>query len=126
MVVATGGALGGVFVAVVAPSMFSGYWEYPLALIVTATLVLGTLFCDPASPLLGGRRPAAWTVMFAGYAVLIAVLGARIASCTTGRCFMVCSTSIRPGAGNRRHTTGGARVCGWRRAITPSASPASP
>ncbi len=32
LVVSAGGALGGIFVALAAPRMFNGYWEYPVAL----------------------------------------------------------------------------------------------
>ncbi|MGE0133945.1 MAG: fused MFS/spermidine synthase [Dehalococcoidia bacterium] len=41
LAVAVGGALGGVFVALVAPVVFRGYWEYHLTLALTPMLVLG-------------------------------------------------------------------------------------
>jgi SAM-dependent methyltransferase len=40
LVVAAGGALGGVFVGVVAPRLFPGYWEYPIGLLATAILAM--------------------------------------------------------------------------------------
>jgi hypothetical protein len=40
LVVAAGGALGGIFVALAAPRIFSGYWEYPLALGTTCALAV--------------------------------------------------------------------------------------
>jgi SAM-dependent methyltransferase len=40
LIVSAGGALGGLFVAIVAPLIFSGYWEYPLSLIATIALAL--------------------------------------------------------------------------------------
>lgn len=40
LMVSAGGALGGIFVAVVAPLVFSGYWEYPLGLLATVGLAL--------------------------------------------------------------------------------------
>ncbi len=40
LMVSLGGALGGVFVALVAPVVFVGYWEYHLAIFVTPVLVL--------------------------------------------------------------------------------------
>jgi hypothetical protein len=38
LVIATGGALGGVFVTLLAPALFQGYWEYPLALLASYVL----------------------------------------------------------------------------------------
>ncbi len=38
LMVSAGGAMGGIFVALVAPLIFTGYWEYPLALIATIVL----------------------------------------------------------------------------------------
>ncbi len=38
LMVSAGGALGGVLVAVVAPLIFKGYWEYPLGLLATVVL----------------------------------------------------------------------------------------
>ncbi|REK11896.1 MAG: hypothetical protein DWQ37_12800 [Planctomycetota bacterium] len=44
LMVSAGGALGGVLVAVVAPLVFNGYWEYPLGLVATIGLAfLATL-----------------------------------------------------------------------------------
>ena len=40
LMVAVGGAAGGVFVALIAPVIFTGYWEYPLMLALTPVLVL--------------------------------------------------------------------------------------
>lgn len=54
LAVSVGGALGGVFVALVAPLIFNGYWEYHLTLALTPLLVLGARALD----LLGRRAPA--------------------------------------------------------------------
>jgi len=40
LIVGTGGALGGIFVAVVAPLIFNNYWEYHLGLISTGLLAM--------------------------------------------------------------------------------------
>jgi SAM-dependent methyltransferase len=40
LAVAAGGALGGLFVGIVAPQLFPGYWEYPLGLVGTAVLAM--------------------------------------------------------------------------------------
>ena len=44
--VASGGALGGVFVALVAPAIFAGFWEYHLALVVCPLLVVAAVTRD--------------------------------------------------------------------------------
>ena len=41
-----GGALGGVFVALVAPHIFSGYWELPLGIGACAIVALFVLYRD--------------------------------------------------------------------------------
>ena len=46
-----GGAIGGAFIAVAAPILFRGTWEYALTLWLTAALALVTLARDPRSPL---------------------------------------------------------------------------
>ena len=48
LMVSLGGALGAVFVALVAPAIFSGYYELPCALGLCAALVLVTQFRDPS------------------------------------------------------------------------------
>ena len=40
LAVAAGGAVGGVLVAVIAPRLFLGYWEYPLGLLATGLLAM--------------------------------------------------------------------------------------
>jgi hypothetical protein len=48
LTVAAGGALGGLFVAVLAPLLFKGYWEYPLGLLFCSALLIGVLVPDRA------------------------------------------------------------------------------
>ncbi len=59
LTVSTGGALGGAFVALVAPRVFSGFWELPLGLLLCWVLLLISNFKKPAG---GARRPAFLTV----------------------------------------------------------------
>lgn len=47
--VAAGGALGGLFVAVLAPLLFNGYWEYPLGLLFCGALLIVVLVRDPGT-----------------------------------------------------------------------------
>lgn len=49
LTVAVGGALGGIFVALVAPHIFKGFWEYQLGLCVAALLMLVILVRDKES-----------------------------------------------------------------------------
>lgn len=48
LMIAAGGALGGVAVGFLAPHVFSGYYEMPLALVGCAALILAVLKTDPA------------------------------------------------------------------------------
>lgn len=41
--VAAGGVVGGLFVALLAPATFDGFWEYPVALVATGALAVSTL-----------------------------------------------------------------------------------
>jgi SAM-dependent methyltransferase len=71
--IALGGALGGVFVALIAPRVFSGFYELPVGLAACACVVLAVCRADPESGLGGSwRRPAPLgaallTVAVAGY-----------------------------------------------------------
>jgi hypothetical protein len=67
LAVTAGGALGGVFVGIIAPRLFPGMWELPIALWLTAALLLATLAHDRSSLLY--RGPAA-----SGYAALLGSL----------------------------------------------------
>ena len=59
VMIALGGALGGVFVALIAPRVFSGFYELPLGLAACAFVVLAVWRADPAGDLGGSwKRPA--------------------------------------------------------------------
>src|SRR5580700_9764334 len=59
VMIALGGALGGVFVALIAPRVFSGFYELPVGLAACACVVLAVLRSDPESGLGGSwKRPA--------------------------------------------------------------------
>ena len=85
LMIAFGGALGGVFVALVAPRLFSGYDELPAASIVTALLlttlatILGNLtlaFANSAevgTSFFDARRVVFWSI-FASMTVVVAIL----------------------------------------------------
>jgi len=65
-----GGTLGGILVALIAPRVFSGFIELPLALGTCAVLALVALRRDPESPFYKARWQAAWLVAV-GVAVVI-------------------------------------------------------
>ena len=44
LIIAIGGAAGGVFVALAAPALFSGFWEFPISLAVTCLVILYAWF----------------------------------------------------------------------------------
>jgi len=73
--IAAGGALGGVFVAVIAPRVFKGYFELETGIGLLAALVVAVWFVDGRSPLRGGRRPWAWAVVTLALAGLSSGLG---------------------------------------------------
>ena len=73
LAVAAGGALGGLFVGILAPRLFPGYWEYPFGLLAAGLLAMICARRDHG-PIVAGppRRWAAWAgalVTFAGVAV---------------------------------------------------------
>ena len=65
---AAGGALGGIFVGIIAPLVFDNYWELFVALLVTPVLAIIFVARDPRSWL---RSGTAWPA----YAVLIGAIG---------------------------------------------------
>jgi hypothetical protein len=60
LTIALGGAVGGLFVALIAPRIFSGYFELPLALGACAFLALIVLRRDPQSRFYQARWQPAW------------------------------------------------------------------
>jgi SAM-dependent methyltransferase len=58
-----GGALGGIFVGLLAPHWFSGYFELPVAIAGCAILVLIVLHRDRVSPFYRARFKPAWLVV---------------------------------------------------------------
>ena len=58
--IAAGGALGGILVGIVAPLVFSAYWEVPIGLVGAWFLFLVCIYRDPASPLKAGTPARAW------------------------------------------------------------------
>ncbi len=73
LVMAAGGALGGLFTALIAPLLFDWSWEHPLLILAAAAL----LPLDGWSGLLGRRIANRWILQFAlGALLLVLVAGA--------------------------------------------------
>ncbi|MCB9893663.1 MAG: spermidine synthase [Planctomycetes bacterium] len=68
--ISIGGVIGGVFVAVLSPLLFTMYVELPAGVLATGALVLISLARDPASRLYDGKPRWAWL------AILIVAVGA--------------------------------------------------
>ena len=77
--ISAGGAVGGLFVALVAPFVFPDYFELHLALFLTAALVILVLRQDPSLPFHQGRARWAWAVPF----VALAAMGYGLADVAT-------------------------------------------
>ncbi|MFM9961386.1 MAG: spermidine synthase [Planctomycetaceae bacterium] len=65
-----GGAFGGMFVGLIAPRLFTGYFEWHLTILVTCVLPLVIFWRDGGSRLHRGRSPWAWTVLASAVAML--------------------------------------------------------
>jgi SAM-dependent methyltransferase len=74
LMVSLGGALGGVFVALLAPRLFSGLYELPLALVGCAALLLAALYRDPAGVFLKTGAKLAWSLALALVLALTIIL----------------------------------------------------
>jgi SAM-dependent methyltransferase len=75
LMVAAGGAAGGVFVAVIAPLIFTGYFEFHLAIWLSLLLLVVVLMRDSNS-WIHERRPAVAIACFAGVIALPETIGA--------------------------------------------------
>jgi len=78
LMISAGGALGGVFVSLVAPHLFKGYWEFQLGLAGVAIIFLVVLFRDQKSRLYGGRPLWAWAFLYCSFMALAAALGIQM------------------------------------------------
>jgi len=74
LMVAGGGAMGGVFVAVLAPQVFSGFWEYQAGLGGTAALLCVVLLRDPESWLRQGGFSAQFAMMATAVLLPVSIL----------------------------------------------------
>jgi spermidine synthase len=68
--ISAGGALGGLFVGMVAPVVFDTLIELHIGIVAGCLLLLAVIYRDESSPLYRGRIPAAWATMIIGVVVL--------------------------------------------------------
>jgi hypothetical protein len=83
LIVAAGGAAGGLFAGVLAPRLFLGFWELHLALLGAPVLLVAALLIDPGSWLnvgTAGRLTVARIAVYVWLAVLAGILGADAAN----------------------------------------------
>lgn len=65
-----GGAMGGLFVAVIAPLIFTSYFELPLGLLLIAMITGAVVASDPASRLYKGKPRWTWLTLLMVYLLL--------------------------------------------------------
>jgi hypothetical protein len=82
LMVAVGGALGGIFTAIIAPHIFDGYWEFQLAIWTTAALLFIVLWRDRDS-WLHQRHPMLAIALFAGVLLMPEVISWQTAATPT-------------------------------------------
>jgi hypothetical protein len=84
LMISAGGAIGGIFVSLVAPRIFKAYWEFHLGLAGVGLIFLIILFRDRRGYLFAGRPTGAWAFLGIAYIALIASLGVQIRDTLAG------------------------------------------
>ena len=79
LMVAVGGALGGLFVVLVAPWLFTGYWEFQLAIWTSLLMLFIVLMRDPTS-WIHERKPVPAIAMLSAAIVLPQLIGATFSA----------------------------------------------
>ncbi|HUE17357.1 MAG TPA: fused MFS/spermidine synthase [Planctomycetaceae bacterium] len=74
LLMAAGGAAGGIFVGIASPQIFNDYYELHLGLLACAAILLIVLYTDHTSFLFRGRPRAAWVVMLGALSVFAVAL----------------------------------------------------
>lgn len=69
-----GGAIGALFVALIAPHVFSAYYELPVAITACVLLILVVLYQDSQNPFFAAKRKLPWLVLITFTVTLVATL----------------------------------------------------
>jgi hypothetical protein len=75
LMLSLGGALGGIFVALIAPHVFRDTLELPIGIVAVIAVFLAVLYRDPRSPMYHGKGKVRWAVAFALLLGVAGVLG---------------------------------------------------
>ncbi len=87
--IAAGGAVGALFVTLVAPVVFKGYWEYPAALLAAGGVVVAVAYVERTRFAYRGTSVRAWILLCVPLAVLAVTLGSYLELAMTGNLEMV-------------------------------------
>ena len=71
LMLSLGGALGGVLVSLIAPAFFRGFWEFPLALIFCALVIMQITYSSPDSFLFHVRIPVTAAALVLGVLIVM-------------------------------------------------------
>ena len=77
LMVAIGGAFGGIFVVVIAPWLFTGYWEFHLAIWISLLMLFIVLMRDPNS-WIHERRPVVAMALLSALSCYRELIGAQL------------------------------------------------
>ena len=122
MIVAAGGALGGIIITIGAPFLFKGFWEFPLSLWLCCATLCALLLSDSASWI---YRPQPWLLAFCAFLAFFGPVASRLegkpitmACSLVGTCALVvfALSGQRPAPDNIRRKA--ARFCAGFTAIT--------
>ncbi|GJL65884.1 MAG: hypothetical protein NPIRA05_08550 [Nitrospirales bacterium] len=75
IIIASGGALGGIIVNVVAPTVFDTYWEYPLGLLMTYALFVVCVLLEQSNRPAGSWSRKQWVALLAGGVIVCVTFG---------------------------------------------------
>lgn len=78
LMISVGGALGGLFVGIVAPYVFNQYMELEIGMVLCPILIMLSHFRDRQSPLQSSRGGWAWVLATGGTLMLVIFLGRMI------------------------------------------------
>lgn len=114
LMISAGGALGGVFVGLIAPHVFNAYYELPVAIVLCAILVIVVQNYDPNSPFHRARWGWMWIASSAAAGFLASIL--IWDAVKTAREYRVMARNFYSALKTRDHSERGQRD--WARILT--------